>query len=381
MQPLIRALTAADAAEYFALRMRALREHPDAFRSSYEEEVLRPLAWTEERLAGGDHRFFGALVDGRLVGTVGLSFEHGAKTRHHAKVIGMYVAREQGGRGIGRALIEECIAHARSIDALEALILTVTSSNTDAVRLYQRAGFVIYGVEPGTMKIGAQRYDKTLMHLSLRGPAAPTRRTWDISPTVAPGCPVFPGDTPFTLQWTSRIGPACPVNVSALAMSPHTGSHTDAPLHYDGAGDSIGEVPLDAYLGPCRVIHVIGVGALIEPRHVERALANTPPRVLLRTYQRAPVNTWDSAFSAVAAAAIELMHAHGVQLIGIDTPSLDPEQSKALDSHQVVRRHGMAILEGVVLDEVPAGDYELIALPLKWRGVDASPVRAVLREL
>jgi arylformamidase len=203
---------------------------------------------------------------------------------------------------------------------------------------------------------------------------------WDISPAVAPGYPVFPGDTEFAMRWTWMLGPGCPVNVSEVTMSPHTGSHTDAPLHYDAKGISIGEVPLDSYLGPCRVIHALGVRPLVEPSHVSARLAGTPPRVLIRTYVAAPSN-WDSGFAALAPATLELLHDRGVRLIGIDTPSLDPEQSKSLDSHQVVRRHGMAILEGIVLDGVAEGDYELIALPLKWHGLDASPVRAVLREL
>jgi arylformamidase len=204
------------------------------------------------------------------------------------------------------------------------------------------------------------------------------RRLWDISPAVGPGYPVFPGDTPFAMRWTWTMGPGCPVNVSAVTLSPHTGAHTDAPLHYDPAGASIGEVALEPYLGPCRVIHTIGAGPLVEPAHVVGRLAQTPPRVLLRTYARVPAG-WDGHFTAVAPATLELLHDHGVRLIGIDTPSLDPEQSKSLDSHQVVRRHGMAILEGIVLDDVPEGDYELIALPLRWQGLDASPVRAVLR--
>ncbi|MDQ3187462.1 MAG: hypothetical protein M3Q28_00970, partial [Pseudomonadota bacterium] len=91
--------------------------------------------------------------------------------------------------------------------------------------------------------------------------------------------------------------------------------------------------------------------------------------------------SWDPNFTAIAPDTIDLLHQHGVRLIGIDTPSLDPEQSKSLETHQRVRAHRMAILEGIVLDEVPEGDYELIALPLKIAGCDASPVRAVLREL
>lgn len=206
------------------------------------------------------------------------------------------------------------------------------------------------------------------------------RRLWDISPAIGPGFPVFPGDTPFAQRWAWKLAPGCPVNVSEITLSPHTGSHTDAPLHYDDAGASIAEIALDAYLGPCRVVHAIGVGALVEPAHVEARLGNTPPRVLLRTYRSVPAG-WDSAFTAIAPATIDLLHARGVRLVGLDTPSLDPEQSKTLDSHLRVRAHRMAILEGIVLDDVPEGDYELIALPLKISGCDASPVRAVLREL
>jgi arylformamidase len=191
---------------------------------------------------------------------------------------------------------------------------------------------------------------------------------------------VFPGDTAFSLRWTWTIGPGCPVNVSELTMSPHTGSHADAPLHYDERGASIGEVPLDTYLGACRVIHAIGARPLVQPDDIAPHLHGTPPRVLLRTYARVPEG-WDPQFAAVAPSTIDLLHAHGVRLVGIDTPSVDPEQSKSLDSHQRLRALGMAVLEGLLLDEVPAGDYELIALPLRWRGVDASPVRAALREL
>ncbi len=206
------------------------------------------------------------------------------------------------------------------------------------------------------------------------------KRLWDISPTVAPGFPVFPGDTSFSFRWTWTIGPDCPVNVSEVTLSPHTGSHTDAPLHYDTTGASIAEVPLDTYLGPCRVIEAIGAGPLVTTGRLAPHLHGAPPRVLLRTYQHTP-QAWDPHFSAIAPEAIDLLHEHGVRLIGIDTPSLDPETSKTLESHMRVRAHRMAILESIVLVDVPAGDYELIALPLKWRGLDASPVRAVLREL
>jgi arylformamidase len=207
------------------------------------------------------------------------------------------------------------------------------------------------------------------------------RRLWDISPPVSEASPVFPGDTPYRQQWVAKIGPGCPVNVSAVTLSPHVGAHADAPLHYDDKGAPIGVLDLEPYLGPCRVVHAIGCGALVEWRHVGHALDRPPPRVLVRTCERAAVDRFDPGLTALAAPAVERLAALGVRLIGIDTASIDPADSKALPSHQAIRRLGMRVLENLVLDEVPEGDYELIALPLKLVGCDASPVRAVLRAL
>jgi arylformamidase len=198
---------------------------------------------------------------------------------------------------------------------------------------------------------------------------------------VYEGAPVFPGDTPYRQRWAARIGPGCPVNVSEIGLSPHVGAHADAPLHYDPEGATIGHVDLAPYLGRCRVIHAIARGPLIEWAHLEHALADLPPRVLVRTYARAPVDHWDGALAAYAPATIERLAALGVTLVGIDTASIDPADSKTLDSHQVIRRLDLRVLENLVLDAVPEGDYELIALPLKLVSADASPVRAILRSL
>ena len=204
------------------------------------------------------------------------------------------------------------------------------------------------------------------------------RTLWDISPALSPATPTWPGDTPFSQEIAWKLEGDCPVNVGRITLSPHTGAHADAPLHYRADGAAIGQVPLDAYLGPCRVIHCVGV-ARVEPEHVRDALTNAPPRVLLRTYERAPVTRWDSAFCAVAPQTIDFLAERGVLLIGIDTPSLDPQESKTMEAHGRIRTHRMSILEGLVLDAVAPGDYELIALPLKFTTLDASPVRAVLR--
>jgi len=215
-------------------------------------------------------------------------------------------------------------------------------------------------------------------------PASPpsnARTLWDISPPVHEGSPVFPGDTAYSQQWCATIGPGCPVNVSAITLSPHVGAHADAPLHYDAQGAAIGDVSLDAFLGPCRVIHTIGCGPLIAWDHIAHAVDNTlPQRVLVRTYAQAPAQ-WDGRLTAYAPDTIERLADLGVLLVGIDTASIDPADSKTLDSHQVIRRRGLRVLENLVLDDVPEGDYELIALPLKLTTADASPVRAVLRAL
>jgi arylformamidase len=204
---------------------------------------------------------------------------------------------------------------------------------------------------------------------------------WDISPPIDPATPVWPGDTPVTIERVWRMEAGSPVNVGRLTLSPHTGAHADAPLHYDAAGAPIGAVPLGAYLGPCRVIHCLDAAPAVRPGDLRAALAGAPPRVLVRTCREAAQRHWDSAFCAVAPQTIDLLAEHGVRLIGIDTPSLDPQASKTMDAHHRIRAHRMAILEGLVLDAVPPGDYELIALPLKLATLDASPVRAVLRAL
>ncbi len=206
-------------------------------------------------------------------------------------------------------------------------------------------------------------------------------KLWDISPPVHPGSPVFPGDTPFRLRWAASMGPGCPVNVGEITLSPHVGAHADAPLHYDRAGAPIGELSLQPYLGRCRVIHAIDCGPLVHWEQLAHAASELPPRVLVRSRRRAAVDHWDPQLTAYAPALVERLADLGVLLIGIDSASIDPADSKTLDSHQVIRRRDLRVLENLVLDEVPEGDYELIALPLKLSTADASPVRAVLREI
>ena len=151
-------------------------------------------------------------------------------------------------------------------------------------------------------------------------------------------------------------------------------------LDRHAGGAAIGELPLAPFLGRCRVVHAIGCGPLIEWRHLAHALADLPPRLLVRTCAKAPTQ-WDAQLTGYAPGTIERLADLGVLLVGIDSASIDPADSKSLPSHQVMRRRGLRVLENLVLDAVPEGDYELIALPLRLTTADASPVRAVLRSL
>ena len=213
-------------------------------------------------------------------------------------------------------------------------------------------------------------------------------RLIDISPPLRPGIPVWPGDTAYEEARSWEIAPGCPVNVSRLTLSSHTGAHADAPLHYDAEGVPVGGLALERYVGLCFVAHAIAPGARVRPEQVHqqldaahRARPETLERVLFRTYEAAPQDQWDSDFAAMSPELVDHLAGLGCGLIGIDTPSMDPESSKALEAHNAIRRHGMGILEGLVLDDVAVGVYELIALPLKLVNLDAAPVRAVLREL
>ncbi|MCW3836932.1 arylformamidase [Sphingomonas canadensis] len=209
----------------------------------------------------------------------------------------------------------------------------------------------------------------------------PVPRIHDISQPLHPRVPVWPGEPPFAYTRLAAIGPDCPINVGSIAAGVHTGTHADAPLHYDPAGADSASCSLDPYIGPCVLADVRHAGATVGEADVPWQVLAGAERVLLRTYESFPSERWDSAFKAIDAAVIARMAAMGVVLIGTDAASLDPEQSKTLDAHHAVQSAGMRILEGLVLDAVPPGRYELIALPLRIVGADASPVRAILREL
>lgn len=205
-------------------------------------------------------------------------------------------------------------------------------------------------------------------------------RIIDISPPISPKSEVWPGDTPFSSRRVMDKGEGCSCNVTTITTTVHVGAHLDAPLHFADGGRDVASVSLDACVGPVRVVRLLRKAGItredvsaLDLLGVERLLVHTRK-------DRAPARFADG-FAYLEPEAARLLSQRGLRLFGIDTFSVDHPESKELLSHHALLSGGCAILEGLDLSGVAAGDYELMALPLKMVGVDASPVRAVLREL
>lgn len=209
------------------------------------------------------------------------------------------------------------------------------------------------------------------------------RRVFDISPPLTANLAVFPGDTPLGREVLLRREDGASVTLSTLRATVHLGAHVDAPSHYGTGAATIEATPLARLLGPCTVVRPGSTAGRVSDEDLADALAGRAPaeRVLVATDSYVDPNRWTPGFTSLAPEAIDWLAGRGVRTIGVDTPSVDAADSKDLPAHAAVLRHGMTILEGLVLADVPAGSYELIALPLRLVGFDGSPVRAVLREL
>lgn len=166
------------------------------------------------------------------------------------------------------------------------------------------------------------------------------------------------------------------LDLSSISSTLHLGAHADAPSHITSGGAGMAEVELSSYVGPCQVVQVsLPRGERIMPCHIGEIRA---PRVLFRTGSFPDPDHFNTDFNCLSPDLIEHLHRQGCMLVGLDTPSVDPFDSTALESHQALARTGLCNLEGLVLDHVEPGFYTLIALPLKIEGADASPVRAIL---
>ena len=201
----------------------------------------------------------------------------------------------------------------------------------------------------------------------------------DISQTLRPGIAVWPGDTRFQPFWMMRMDQGDSCNVGSVTMSLHTGTHVDAPFHVLRDGESPANADLSAYVGAADVLDLSNVRA-VEPQHLAGMADQSPERVLIKT-GTANSDSFDASFAYFTPGAARLLVSLGVKLVGIDTPSVDKKDSQTMESHRIFASAEVAVLENLVLMNVDPGRYELLALPLKLAGLDASPVRAVLRSL
>ena len=207
----------------------------------------------------------------------------------------------------------------------------------------------------------------------------------DISQRISSEIAVWPGDTRFDSFWVMRMANNDSVNVGSVTMSLHTGSHADAPYHFDDTGASIAECDLSAYIGPALLVDLtdgMGVenGFAITEKLLRPLLSEKIERLLVKT-GTGNMTTFPEKFAHFSANAARLLADSEIRLVGIDTPSVDFVDSKELEAHLIFGKANICILENLALEHVSAAKYELIALPLKLAGMDASPIRAILRTI
>lgn len=201
---------------------------------------------------------------------------------------------------------------------------------------------------------------------------------FDASQPVASDTSHFPGDVPFSCGWSVATSEGGNLNLGWVRTSPHVGTHVDAPFHYDSAGARVGGFALDAFVGPAVVLDVVGHDAL-DVDALRGADLTATPRVLFRTQRRSDPTVFRDDFPLLTLGAVEVLARAGVRLVGIDAPSYDAADAKGLPIHHALGRAGIANVENLRLDDVPAGKYELLAAPVAWVDMDAAPLRAVLR--
>jgi arylformamidase len=199
----------------------------------------------------------------------------------------------------------------------------------------------------------------------------------DISRPLGPATAVWPGDTPFSRRWTQSHG-AVSAAVSALQLSPHLGTHVDAPLHIDPGGRDVAGIPLSVFVGRCEVIGLPGHDRPIAREALPSGWKPTTPRVLFATW------TWDTdkpvpqPFPSLAPPFVDFLARSGVILVGLDSPSVDEPRAVEMPSHRRCVAQAITIVEGLDFTTVIPGVYTLVAAPLRMPGVEASPVRAFL---
>ena len=216
-------------------------------------------------------------------------------------------------------------------------------------------------------------------HTDSRAMLSRLMRIHDISQPFGTHTATWPGDRAVDVEWTLRMDRGDSVNVAALTTSVHAGTHVDGFLHVLRKGETAGAMPLDAYVGRCRVV-TAGRSGAITASDVTGLDLRGVERILFCTRDRVDETRFPEPFAHLDPALARQLADAGVRLVGTDAPSVDPVDSKTLDAHHALFAGRVAILENVVLTDVAPGEYTLIALPLRLTEADSSPVRAVLIE-
>ena len=203
----------------------------------------------------------------------------------------------------------------------------------------------------------------------------------DISVLVRAGTPEWPGDVPFSCGWTCRLADGASVNLSYTTGSPHVGTHADAPLHVRDGAPGSDALPLDAFIGEALVVDVSDTAASELPLASDDPSLAGCTRLLLRTGRCIADGPFPDAWPVLSAATASELTKRGVRLVGVDAPSVDARESRTLDVHHALFDGGAYVLENLDLRGVAAGRYELVALPQRLAGLDAAPVRALLRPI
>lgn len=206
----------------------------------------------------------------------------------------------------------------------------------------------------------------------------------DISQSVSEKTACFPGDVPFSKVMTLTYADSKIVNLTAITASPHVGTHADAPSHVHGEmddpGEMIGALPLVAYVGPVTVLDVSPMesGEITEAVVTATAPAVLRERVLFKTLRKVDEDVFKNDYAFIGVSAVEYLASQGVKLVGLDTPSVDHINSKNLETHNALIKHKFFWLENLNLESVEAGEYFLVAAPIKLMTAEAAPVRALL---
>jgi arylformamidase len=209
-------------------------------------------------------------------------------------------------------------------------------------------------------------------------------KLWDVSRRLTGELAPWPGDTPFSYKLVSQIATGSSVNVGAITMSVHNGTHADAPFHFDNAGSAIEALPLESYFGSCVVVDLKGRFSenrrLIEigDRAPNESAMSESRRLLIKTDVWTDSSVFPSWIPVIAPGVAEWLQVRNLVLIGFDVPSVDAIDAKVLANHHARARAGICIVESLDLSAVEEGLYQFAGFPLKISGGDGAPVRAVL---